>query len=153
MQKRFLTPLTLILLCAGCGPIGPMPGLAIGGQEQPAPDDFAFAQEHDLLLVRTFFGGWLPQVHTIWGVGVDDGIYAIAVPGASWRARINDDPDVLLRVGDTYYSLTAARADDATDKQRVFDAYIAKYGPQLEEILGRPGTIEDLSDLIRFSAR
>ncbi len=153
MQKRFLIPLALVLLCAGCGPIGPMPGLAIGGQEQPAPDDFAFAQEHELLLVRTFLGGWLPQVHYIWGVGVDDGIYAIAVPGASWRARINDDPDVLLRVGDSYYSLTAARVDDATDKQRVFDAYITKYGPQLEEILGRPGTIEDLSDLIRFSAR
>jgi hypothetical protein len=42
---------------------------------------------------------------------------------------------------------------DAVDKQRVFDAYITKYGPQLEEILGRPGTIEDMSDLIRFSAR
>ncbi len=153
MHKRFLIPLTLILLCAGCGPIGPMPGLAIGGQEQAAPDDFAFVQEHELLLVRTFFGGWLPQVHTIWGVGVDDGIYAIAVPGASWRARINDDPDVLLRVGDSYYNLTAARVDDAADKQRVFDAYIAKYGPQLEEILDRPGTIEDMSDLIRFSAR
>ena len=153
MQNRFLIPLALVLLCAGCGPIGPMPGLAIGGQEQPAPDDFAFAQEHELLSVRTFFGGWLPQVHYIWGVGVDDGVYAIAVPGASWRARINDDPDVLLRVGDSYYNLTAARVDDAMDKQRVFDAYIAKYGPQLEEILGRPGTIEDMSDLIRFSAR
>ena len=153
MQKRFLLYLALILVAAGCGPIGPAPGLAIGGQEQPAPDDFAFVQEHELLLVRTFFGGWLPQVHYIWGVGVDDGVYAIAVPGASWRARINDDPNVLLRVGDSYYNLTAVRVDDAVDKQRVFDAYIAKYGPQLEEILGRPGTIEDMSDLIRFSAR
>ncbi len=153
MQKRFLLYLALILVAAGCGPIGPSPGLAIGGQEQPAPDDFAFVQEHELLLVRTFFGGWLPQVHYIWGVGVDDGVYAIAVPGASWRARINDDPNVLLRVGDSYYNLTAVPADDAVDKQRVFDTYIAKYGPQLEEILGRPGTIEDMSDLIRFSAR
>ncbi len=153
MQKRFLFHLALILVATGCGPIGPAPGLAIGGEEQPTPDDFAFVQEHELILVRTFFGGWLPQVHTIWGVGVDDGIYAIAVPGASWRTRINDDPNVLVRVGDNYYNLTAARVGDAVDKQRVFDAYIAKYGPQLEEILGRPGTIEDLSDLIRFSAR
>ena len=153
MKQRFLIPLALVLLATGCGPIGPTPGLAIGGEEQPAPSDFAFVQDHELLLVRTFFGGWLPQVHYIWGVGVDDGVYAIAVPGASWRARINDDPNVLLRVGDSHYSLTAARVDDATDKQRVFDAYIAKYGSQLEEILGRPGTIEDMSDLIRFSAR
>jgi len=153
MQKRFLFNLALILVATGCGPIGPMPGLAIGGEEQPPPNDFAFVQEHELLLIRTYFGGWLPQVHYIWGVGVDDAIYAIAVPGASWRARIDDDPNVLLRVGDSYYNLTATRANDAADKQRVFDAYIAKYGPQLEEILGRPGTIEDLSDLIRFSAR
>ena len=153
IKKRFFILLAMVLVSAGCGPIGPMPGLAIGGQEQPAPNDFEFVQDHELLLVRTFFGGWLPQVHYIWGVGVDDSIYAIAVPGASWRARINDDPDVLVRVGDNYYNLTAAKVNDAEDRQAVFDAYIAKYGPQLEEILGRPGTIEDMSDLIRFSAR
>ncbi len=153
MKQRFIIPLVMAFVCAGCGPIGPMPGLAIGGDEQSAPKDFAFVQNHELLTVRTFFGGWLPQVHTIWGVGVDDGIYAIAVPGASWRARINDDPEVLLRVGDDYFLLTASKVNDAGQTQGAFDAYIAKYGPQLEEILGHPGTLEDMNDLIRFSAR
>jgi hypothetical protein len=37
--------------------------------------------------------------------------------------------------------------------QRAFDAYQEKYGPQLEEILGRPGTIDDMNDLIGFTAR
>ena len=153
MKKLFLVPLAVVLLSTGCGPIGATPGLAIGGEEQTVPDDFAFVQDHDLILVRTFFGGWLPQVHHIWGVGIDGNVYAIAVPGASWRARLIDDPDVLLRVGDAYYELAASHVDDAAETQRVFDVYTAKYGSQLEEILGRPGTIEDMTDLIRFSAR
>lgn len=153
MKKRFFIPLVMVLMCAGCGPIGPMPGLAIGGEEQAAPDDFAFVRDYDLILVRTYFGGWLPQVHYIWGVGIDDAIYAVAVPGASWRARINDDPNVLVRVGDNYYKLTAAKVNDAEETQAAFDAYIAKYGPQLEEILGHRATIEDVTDLIRFTAR
>ncbi len=153
MKSRISIPLAMILLCTGCGPIGPMPGLAIGGEEQPAPDDFAFVQDHDLLRVRTLFGGWLPQVHYIWGVGVDDAVYAVAVPDASWRARLYDDPDVLLRVGDHYYSLTATKVTDAQEIQMAFDAYMDKYGPQLEEIIGHPPTLEDVTDLVRFTAR
>ena len=153
MKTRFSISLALILLCAGCGPIGPMPGLAIGGDEQPAPDDFAFVQDHDLLMVRTLFGGWLPQVHYIWGVGVGDAIYAVAVPDASWRARLDTDPNVLLRVGDSHFSLTATKVNDVEETQAAFDAYMDKYGPQLEEIIGHPPTIEDVSDLIRFAAR
>jgi hypothetical protein len=129
-----------------------MPGLTLGGQEQAAPDDFAFTKDYDLIQIRTFFGGWFPQVHHIWGVGIGEAVYAIAVPGASWRERINDDPMVLLRIGDNHYKLTGASVNDASVKQRVFEAYMQKYGPQLEEILGRPGTIEDMSDLVRFTA-
>jgi hypothetical protein len=152
MKSLFLVPLAMILFCAGCGPIGPTPGLVLGGEEQAVPDDFAFVQEHDLLMVRTLFGGWLPQVHYIWGVGVDDAVYAMAVPDARWRARLVDDPNVLLRVGDNYYSLTATEVTDAEEIQIVFDAYMDKYGSQLEEVLGHPPSLEDVNDLVRFTA-
>lgn len=152
MKKRILIPLAIMAMSAGCGPIGPMPGLAIGGEERAAPDNFEFVQDHDLILIRTYYGGWFPQVHNIWGVGVGNGIYAIAVPGASWRARVMDDPNVLLRVGDAHYELVAATVNDPEETRRVFDVYIAKYGPQLEEILGRPGTIDDMGDLVRFTS-
>lgn len=153
MTRRLLIPFAMLLLCAGCGPMGPMPGLAIGGEEQPAPDDFTFVQDHELLQVRTLFGGWLPQVHNIWGVGVGDAVYAMGVPGASWRARLDDDPNVVLRVGDNCYRLTATRATDPAEIQAAFDAYMDKYGPQLEAIVGHPPTIDDVTDLVRFSAR
>jgi hypothetical protein len=152
MKKRVAIPLAMILFSAGCGPIGPMPGLNIGGDEQPPPDDFAFVQDHELLTVRTLFGGWLPQVHNIWGVGVGDAIYAAAVPGASWRARIDDDPNVLIRVGDNHYELTATEVSDANEIQAAFDAFVEKYGAQLEEVTGHPPTIEDMNGLMRFTA-
>ena len=101
MKKHILIPMgmivAVIVATAGCGPIGPTPGLVIGGEEQPPPADFEFVREHDLILIRTYFGGWLPQVHNIWGVGVAGGIYSTAIPGARWRARLNDDPNGLLR--------------------------------------------------------
>jgi len=153
MNPRILVALAMLLICAGCGPIGPMPGLAIGGDERPAPADFAAVRDHDVLQVRTLFGGWLPQVHNIWGVGVGDAVYAVGVPGASWRARLDHDPDVLLRVGDDCYRMTAAKVSDPDEIQAAFDAYVEKYGSQLEAIIGHPPTIADVSDLVRFSPR
>jgi hypothetical protein len=153
VKKRFLIPLIMVVLAAGCGPIGPMPGLNIGGEQQPAPDDFAFVQDHDLLMIRTLFGGWLPQVHYIWGVGVEDAIYAVPVPGASWRARLDDDPNVLMRVGEGYYELTATPVADTATTQAAFDAYVSKYGSQLEGVTGHPPTLEDMNGLLRFTAR
>lgn len=151
MKNRIALALAAMLMLAGCGPIGPMPGLALGGEEQAPPADFAFVQDHDLIQIKTHMGGWIPQVHHIWGVGIDDSIYAIAVPDASWRARIETDPAVDLRVGDAVYALTTTSVSDMVEKQRVFVVYMEKYGPQLEEILGRPGTIDDMTGLIRFT--
>ena len=153
MKKRVFIPLVLILFTAGCGPIGAMPGLKLGGDERPPPDDFAFVQDHELLTIRTFFGGWLPQVHNIWGVGVGNAVYAAAVPGANWRASIDDDPNVLIRVGDNHYELTATVVSDATEIQAAFDAFVEKYGAQLEGVTGHPPTIEDMNGLMRFTAR
>jgi hypothetical protein len=152
MKYRFPVSLAVILFCTGCGPIGPMPGLNIGGTQQPAPESFEFAQDHELLTIRTLLGGWLPQVHNIWGVGVGDAVYAMAVPEASWRARLEDDPEVLIRIGDNVYRLTATVVDDADEIQAAFDAYVAKYGDQLEAIVGHPPTVADVTGLIRFSA-
>jgi hypothetical protein len=153
MKIPAFVSLGLLLISTGCGPIGPMPGLAIGGDKQPVPNDFAFVQDHDLIQIRTHLGGWLPQVHHIWGVGIGDKIYATAVPDASWRKRVSEDPEVLLRVGEAHYELVASTVDNPAETQRAYTAYQAKYGPQLEEFLGRPGTIEDMNDLIRFSSR
>lgn len=149
MRKLFLVCCLLPLLNA-CGPIGPMPGLAIGGVPTDAPNRFSVVAAENLVQIKTHRWGWLPQVHHIWAVGIDDAVYVVAVPGASWRERVDQDPNVQLRVGDATYNLIANEISSDAERRRAYDAYVAKYAGELEEILGRKSTIADAAGMIAF---
>lgn len=149
MRNLFLACCLLPLLSA-CGPMGPMPGLAIGGELTDTPDNFSNVAAANLVQIKTQRWGWLPQVHHIWAVGIDDAVYVVAVPDASWRERVEQDPSVQLRVGDATYNLIANEISSDAERQRAYDAYLAKYAGELEEILGRKSTIADAAGMIAF---
>lgn len=149
MHKLTLVCCLLPLLSA-CGPIGPMPGLVIGGEPTDVPDDFSTVATTNLVQIKTQRWGWLPQVHHIWAVGIDDAVYVVAVPGASWRDRVSQDPNVQLRIRDATYNLIANEISSDAERQRAYNAYVAKYAGELEEVLGRKSTIADAASMIAF---
>lgn len=142
----------MALFLTACGPMGPVPGVVLGGETQSAPDDFANVQQHDLIQIETQMAGMIPQVHNIWGVGIGDAVFAIGEPGSGWRARLDEDPNTRVRVGDAVYELTAAPIKEE-EKQPALDAYVAKYGPQIPEAVGRDLTLEDFAFAVRMTAR
>lgn len=149
LLRSYLIALLLPLL-ASCGPMGPMPGLAVGGTESEVPATFDVVATANLVQIKTHRWGWLPQVHHIWAVGIDDAIYAVGVPGASWRERVTSDPNVHIRVGEATYALVANEVSSDAERQRAFTVYVDKYAGELEEILGRQATIADAAGMIAF---
>lgn len=101
---------------AGCGPIGPIPGGALGGEVGPAVvRDWSFADEVENAQLETRPGDPY-SVNTWWGA-VDGQLYVptsmILGPknpeGRSWVAHVSEDDRVRIRLGDRVFERHALR--------------------------------------------
>ena len=143
----------LALVGPGCAPFGETPGLRLGGSAAAAPENFAFVQQSEVIQLEAQ-GSLLPRVVNIWGVGLDDALYVWGDPGSGWVLRVAERPnEVRVRVGDSVYELSAATVSAAGEKTRVVAAYQAKYAEALDEIFGRPATVDDFELIYRLTAR
>ena len=150
-MSHWLTRLIAIAL-VGCGPMDETPGLRLGGTETDPPASFEFLSEHDVIQLAAE-GAVLPRVVNIWGVGLGDSIFVWTSPETGWGQRIEKRPDVRVRVGDSAYPMRAARVEDDAARERVYGAFMAKYGEELKEMYGRAPTIEDFELFYRLSPR
>ena len=133
--------------------MGETPGLRLGGSGAAAPESFAFVQETEVIQLEAR-GSLLPRVVNIWGVGFGDALYVWGDPDSGWVRRVAERPDnVRVRVGDGVYELSATKVNDASDKKRVVAAYQAKYSDSLNEIFGRPATVDDFELIYRLTPR
>lgn len=148
------TALVLLLLASlGCAPMGETPGLQLGGSAAGTPESFAFVQESELIQLEAR-GLLLPRVVNIWGVGFDDALYVWSDPGSGWSERVAKRPDrVRVRVGDKVYEVIASKVVDDAERERVGEAFQAKYASQIDELYGRPMTVDDFELLYRLTPR
>ena len=133
--------------------MGETPGLRLGGSGATAPASFGFVQESEVIQLEAW-GLLLPRVVNIWGIGFDDALYVWGDLESGWVRRVAERPDeVRVRVGDNVYELRATRVNDASEKKRVVAAYQAKYAESLDEIFGRPTTVDDFELIYRLTPR
>ena len=144
---------TALFILVGCGPMGETPGLRLGGSQAPAPTNFEFVKDYEEIQLEAQ-GAVLPRVVNIWGVGTNHALYAWGDPSSGWVKRVAERPDaVRVRIGDQAFELRAETVTGPAEKQSVASAYQAKYGEDLEEIFGRPSTVDDFTLLYRLTAR
>ena len=162
MKLTTLFAIAALLLLSACGPIGPVPGMVLGGTVQKAPEDFAFANDraaYDIVQIETELWGVTPQVHNIWAVGVGPAMYVFGEEEGGWRPRAVEAREVRMRIGDAVYEFSVAEMQDATEDelQAVFDAYAAKYNPEFDELvgetLGRKPEVNDLRIALRLTGK
>lgn len=146
MLQRITFVIAFTIALAGCSPkefadlaykMERWPGQRLGGTEQPVPSDFDFVNrwEHDLVQLKVS-GDLLPHVVTIWAVAMDDSVYLWTASQTGWNQRIEKRPDVWLRVGDDVYALNATLVEVPEQRQRVFEAFMAKYDKGIRKIFG-----------------
>ena len=123
--SRALAFAACALALAGCGePIGPFAGGALSGQSAPAPAVWDEVPDAVQLEVRPAD----PYSVNVWAAGIGPALYVAGDPeGKNWISYIRADGKVRVRLGEAVYSLAAIEVEDADERARVLDAYIAKY--------------------------
>jgi hypothetical protein len=128
-----------IILLAWMAPIGPMPGIFIGGTASDLPDSWGdTAAAHEIKLEVQ---GTLPRVVIIWMVEVDGLLYIVGSKGAGWVQMLGQGGLVRMRMGDKTYSLTAGLV--TTGWERILEAYKDKYREDYPDIVNSFPTLEE----------
>ncbi len=121
---------TCIIIAAA--PIGPMPGIFIGGAETPAPDNWGNIANRDEIRLRV--QGIIPRVVIIWVVDVDNELYVVGSRKSGWVEMIGDGANVQMRTGDNTYNLNAVKVTSGLEP--IVIAYADKYRADYPDIVG-----------------
>lgn len=158
------TAIAIAIALAGCSPrefadlayeIERLPGQRLGGTEQPVPADFDFVNhwDHDLVQLKVS-GDLLPYVVNTRAVAIGDSVYVWTAPSTGWSRRIEKRPDVWLRAGDAVYPLRANRVEIPEHRQRIFEAFMAKYDKEVRKMFqGLEPGIEQSDIVYRLAPR
>jgi len=119
--------LFLCLCASACsGPIGPIPGGALEGEEIAWPDDWSFTDNIENVLLQTDPED--PYSVTIWCVARANTLYFAAADKEShWVQNINDNSKVILSVDTRLIRGTASTVTERAEAEPVIQAYLEKY--------------------------
>ena len=134
--------IVLVVGVALAAPIGPMPGIRLGGSPATAPTQWSSVDLPEEVLLSTS-AGVLPHVVILWVVESDDRLYLIGDPAGTWVEGATRSPDVRLRIGDNVYDMRAARI--TSGRQDIFQMYIDRYKDNYPEIIASFPPIEQFA--------
>ena len=133
----------VLIILAIAAPIGPMPGLRIGGTPAEAPASWAGTQLPDEVLLATYDGP-LPYVVTIWVVESGGRLYVVGAPESTWVAKATNSSDVRVRINDAVYDMQATRMPPG--RVDVLQAYVDRYQADYPEIIDGFPPLEELAE-------
>ena len=134
----------LLLVLALAAPIGPMPGLFIGGTMTDAPERWDDTSSvHEILLKVP---GAIPRVVVIWVIEHDGELHVVGGQDSGWVSMIGAGGPVEMRLGDQTYALPARPV--TTGWQSILEAYVDKYRPDYPDIVAGFPSIEEAEGTI-----
>ncbi len=97
--------LAVLALLVALAPLGPVPGVFIGGTPTPAPLKWQDTSAVHEIVLRV--PGTLPRVVTLWVIEMDNELYVVGDKSSTWVSMIGQGGPVELRLGDNTYALAA----------------------------------------------
>jgi hypothetical protein len=125
-------------------PIGPVPGVFIGGTAATPPASWPDTADVDE--IRLGVAGTIPRVVIIWVVDVGGELHVVGSRDSGWVKMIGDTAPVKMRLGDHTYPLRAVRITAGFED--ILKAYIAKYEAEYPEIIASFPSLEDARDSV-----
>ncbi|MEM7412162.1 MAG: hypothetical protein AAF430_18180 [Myxococcota bacterium] len=132
--------LVLGLITLIAAPIGPVPGLFIGGTPVDAPQEWRDTSGIDEIRLKV--PGFPPRVVIIWVIDHEGELYVVGGSDSGWVERIGNGGPVELRLGDDTYALNASLLSGPKWRP-VLEAWVAKYEPNYPDIVAGFPSIED----------
>jgi hypothetical protein len=136
--------LALAFVLVVSAPIGPMPGLWIGGTSANPPVKWSDTSDVDEIILKV--PGLLPRVVIIWVVEYGGELHVVGGAESGWVKMIGSGSPVEMRLGDSTYSLRASPV--AEGWQQILEAYAAKYQPKYPDIVAGLPSIEEAADRV-----
>ncbi len=131
MKITALILLAGLILLAWIAPLGPMPGIFIGGTSSDLPE--SWDNTSDIHEIKLEVQGMLPRVVIIWVVQVDGDLHVVGSNTSGWVQMLDQGGSVRIRMGDKTYSLVANRVK--TGWEPILEAYMNKYRADYPEII------------------
>ena len=131
MKIAALILLAGLILLVWIAPLGPMPGIFIGGTSSELPE--SWGNTSDIHEIKLEVQGSLPRVVIIWVVQVNGELHIVGSKDSGWVAMLDQGGSVRMRMGDKTYSLVANRV--TTGWEPILDAYMNKYRADYPEII------------------
>ncbi len=138
---KILVPVLVLLalLVPIVGPIGPVPGLFIGGTPTEPPATWSDTSKVDEIKLKV--PGLLPKVVIIWVIEHAGDLHVVGGTDSGWVERIGSGAPVEMRLGEETYALDASPVTDGW--QPILEAYVAKYEPNYPEIVAGFPSLEE----------
>lgn len=126
-RNAFFIALLLSAIVGGCkGPLVLLPGGELEGATVPAPADWSFTDEIEVVQLET--NPSEPYSVNIWVIAADGSLYVHSGTNhATWVENMEDDPRVRLQANDSIYELVASRVQTQAEFDRFITAYVKKY--------------------------
>ncbi len=138
--------LLALVVVALVAPIGPLPGVFIGGEHTAPPA--SWPDTSGLHEIRLKVPGTLPRVVTIWVIDHEGELHVVGRRDSGWVKMIGQGTPVEIRLGDRTYSLNATPLTEGW--QAVLEAYVAKYKPLYPEIVADMPPVGEAKDRVVF---
>ena len=138
--------LLALVVVALAAPIGPLPGVFIGGEHTAPPA--SWPDTSGVHEIRLKVPGMLPRVVTIWVIDHEGELHVVGRRDSGWVKMIGQGTPVEMRLGDRTYSLNATPLTEGW--QAILEAYVAKYKPLYPEIVAGMPTVAEAKDRVVF---
>jgi hypothetical protein len=142
-----------LVVAAVAAPVGPMPGLLIGGSTSEVPASWGNTRSiHEIHL--QIGEGPVGRTVIIWMVQIDGDLYVTGQKDSGWTRGIGSGGPVRLKMEGNLYELTATPV--TVGQADVLSAWLDKYAPDYPELLeGFPSPDEAIrtSAVFRLAAR
>lgn len=131
--------LVMVIVLVLAAPIGPMPGVIIGGKETQVPEAWPDTSQIDE--IRLEVPGVIPRVVIIWVIEHQSELYVVGSRSSGWVRKLDQGGPVRVRILDNTYAVEAAII---TEGQRpVLEDYMNKYRADYPEIVNGFPSIEE----------
>lgn len=133
---RYIVLLLATVTLAACEPQDRRPGTWLSGELATSQvEDWSFSDEHDEIFVQTNPWYGIPHSVTTVVAAADGVLYVPSIysepaefPGTKyWNSIIEDNPDVILKIGDKRYPRKAVPVTDEAEFERGLAALAEKY--------------------------
>ncbi len=126
-------------------PLGPLPGIFIGGTQTPLPATWQGTREIHEIKLKVGEGA-IPRVVIIWVVQVDGDLHVVGAKDSGWTSAIGNSGPVRMRMGDKTYDMQATLV--TREWQRILEAYVEKYQADYPDIVEGFPPIEEAEGTI-----